>query len=222
MSEKEKETPIRDIFIGNLTAKAKIIEVNYSKIIFSNDIQKIFNKISNSGNFQIGQRNKLLANNDSCFYFTLCSNNIFYLVVTDKNYPEYEAFRFIDFLHEKNIYTNTNEEHSLNDYGTQLLNDSVNEFMNSTSTHEIVSAIDNDIKDIKGQMKNNLKEVLKSTDDAKELEMQSSNIKLGAMDYENNSKELKKETCLQNFKWTLILGGAVLILLVLILVPILV
>jgi hypothetical protein len=216
-----KENPIKNIFIGNVTLKQKVAEVSYSKTTFQNEIMKIFQKISNSGTFQVGMNNKLLANNENCFYFTLCSNNIFYLIVTDKSYPEYEAFRMIDFIHEKNIFTQTNENGELTKEGISNLKNAIEDYNKLDTSGKIISEMNGDIRDIKDTMKNNLKEVLRTTDDAKSLENMSNNIKLGALEYQDNAKELKKVTCIQNWKWTLIIAGIVIILLVVILVPIL-
>ena len=201
-----KETGLKNIFIGNITLKSKIKEVSFSKQNFTNDITKIFNKICSSGSMQIGNRNKLQASNDSFFFFTICSNNIFYLIATDKNFPEHEAFSLVDLLHQKGIFMNVNESNELNSIGEELLNDTLNEYKKKESSSTIINNINEDIKDIKDVMKNNLKEVLKTTDDARALEVQSNNIKLGAMEYQDNANELKKETCFQNFKWTIIKG----------------
>lgn len=216
-----KEIQIKTVFMGNATSKGKIAEVNYTKVNFTGDISKIFNKICNSGSFQIGQRNKLLANNDSCFYLSLCSNNIFYLIVTDKNYSEYEAFKLIEFLHEKNIYTNLNESGELSKSELENLKNVIDDFEKVDTTGKTINAIDNDIKDIRDSMKSNLKEVLRTSEDARNLEAQSSTIKLDALEYQDNARELKKQTCIQNWKWTIIIIGIVAILLCVILIPIL-
>ncbi len=215
-----KETGLKNIFMGNITLKSKIKEVSFSKQNFTNDITKIFNKICSSGSMQIGNRNKLQASNDSFFFFTICSNNIFYLIATDKNFPEHEAFSLVDLLHQKGIFMNVNESNELNSIGEELLNDTLNEYKKKESSSTIINNINEDIKDIKDVMKNNLKEVLKTTDDARALEVQSNNIKLGALEYQENANELKKATCWQNFKWTIIIGGvlAVVIGVVLIIV----
>ena len=207
------QSPFQQIYIGNVTLKANIYERKEKKFKgdFTTELNKIFQKIANSGTYQIGQRNKLKASDEFNFFFNLCTNNIFYLIVCSKDYAEYEAYRFIDYIHEKEIYSNLNLDNRLNQRGNELMETAISEF-SANSSSQIMSDINKDIMEVKSTMKNNLKEVLKSTDDARSLEAQSNNIKLGALEYESNAKELKKETCWQNFKWTLILASIVIII----------
>lgn len=209
---------IKDVFIGNVTLKNQIVEINNTKINFINDITKIFNKICSSGNFQIGQRSKLLASNDSCFYFTLMSSNIFYLIVTDKNYSEPDAFRVVDLIHDK-LFSLLNEDKEITKDGINQIKQILTDFENEDTTSKIVASTREDLKDISVSMKNNLKEILRTTDDARDLEVKSNNIKLGALEFENNSNELKKATCWQNFKWTIILSSLAVVLVLVIVIP---
>ena len=71
--------------------------------------------------------------------------------------------------------------------------------------------MNDDMKDITSSMKTNLKEVLKSSEDARGLEVQSQGIQLGAMEFQNTSNDLKNVTCWQNFKWTIILASIILL-----------
>jgi hypothetical protein len=213
-----KDNPFIQIFIGDMNFSATVLNKcypnnkNYSKD-FTTDITKIFNKISKSGSYNVGQRNKLAANKEICFYFNLCTNNIFYLVVTEKDYPEYEAFRFIDFIHEKQIYSNKTSEDNveLSSEGKDLLEKNIVEFNAGSSSHQIISSMNDDMKDITSSMQTNLKEVLKSSEDARGLEVQSSNIKFGALEFQDTSNDLKNVTCWQNFKWTIILASIILL-----------
>lgn len=221
MSNQKNEIPFKQIFIGNVTLKSMIYERKEKDLNnnFSNDINKIFVKICNSGSYQTGQRNKLKASDDFLFYFNLCTNNIFYLIVTTSAFAEYDIYRFIDFIHGKEIYTNINLENKLNQKGCDLIEESINEFQKNSSS-QLINDINKDILEVKNDMKNNLREVLKSTDDARSLEDQSNNIKLGALEYEQNSKELKKATCWQNFKWTIILCSVIIIVVGIVLIAI--
>lgn len=196
---------LKSLFLGNITTKTKIVDVPYSKKDFKEINNKIFNKVTSSQNTQIGHTNKFNADSDSCVYFTLKTSNILYILITDKNYPEYEAFRLVDFLHDKNIYSYLNEHGELSKEGINLLKSNVNDYVSKESSHNTMTAINNDISDIKDTMKSNLREVLRTTDDAKSLEVQSSSIKLEALEYQDNAKELKKVTCIQNWKWTIII-----------------
>lgn len=211
-------SPIKQVFIGNLTMKSKLANIIVVKQPNSSDMDKVFNKVSSAGNSQIGIRNKLASSNSTFIYYTILSPNIFYLVVVETIYPELQVFSLIEKIHSKELFRAQKPDGELTADALKDVISILNEYQDLSKVDTIAS-INQDVNEVKSVMKANVKEILKSTESARELEEKSVNIKLGALEMQENSKELKKETCIQNFKWTLIIGGVVILLALVIIIP---
>jgi CHASE3 domain sensor protein len=72
---------------------------------------------------------------------------------------------------------------------------------------------------VKGQMQDNIANMLKNTEQAESLAEKSDQLNEQASVFKKNSKTLKKQMAWKNLKMTLILGGVVAIILIVILVP---
>lgn len=211
-------SPIKQIFIGNLTLKSKLANIIITKQPNSSDMEKVFNKVSSAGNSPTGIRNKLASSNSTFIYYTILSPNIFYLVVVENIYPERQVFNLIEKIHSKEVYRATKQNGELTPDALKCIDFILNEYQDISKVDTIAS-INQDVDEVKNTMKANVKEILKSTESARELEEKSEKIKLGALEMQENSKELKKETCIQNFKWTLIIGGVIILLALVIIIP---
>lgn len=75
---------------------------------------------------------------------------------------------------------------------------------------------------VKGQMQDNIANMLKNTEQAESLAEKSDQLNEQASVFKKNSKTLKKQMAWKNLKMTLILGGVVVIILLVILVPLIV
>ena len=75
---------------------------------------------------------------------------------------------------------------------------------------------------VKGQMQDNIANMLKNTEQAESLAEKSDQLNEQASVFKKNSKTLKKQMAWKNLKMTLILGGVVVIILIVILVPLIV
>ena len=214
--------PIKSLFIGDLLKENKIALVIYAnKASESNtaDIYKVFKKLSNSQQKVPGTRNKLMTSNNQILYYNILSSDIIYLAIVDNSYPERHVYSLFDIIHNLNIYTEVNSSNELNSEGMNKLKDEI-EKRQDLNNFDTIASINNDINDIKTSVKNNIKSVLSSTDSANDLENMSSDIKLNAFEFNQNAAELKKATCWQNYKWTLIIVGIALILFLVIGLPI--
>lgn len=80
---------------------------------------------------------------------------------------------------------------------------------------KVIGAVDK----VKGQMQDNIAGMLKNTESADSLAEKSDQLNEQASVFKKNSKVLKKQMAWKNLKMTLILGGVVVIVLIVILVP---
>jgi hypothetical protein len=217
------ETPIRLVFMGNLSTRSKIAEVSFSskspgKTL--SDIEKVFSKICQTGQTQSGIRNKLSSSNGSLIYYSILSPNIFYLANVENTFPEHHVFGLFESIHKKELYIKTNDKGELSNESYNELKEECEKKQN-LSKNDIIYSIEKDISEVKTTMHKNLSDVLASTDDARDLQNISNNIKIEAFELENNASELKKQTCWQDCKWTIIAVGGAILLALIILIPIL-
>lgn len=72
---------------------------------------------------------------------------------------------------------------------------------------------------VKGQMQNNIADMLKNTEKADSLAEKSDQLNEQASVFKKKSTDLRKQMAWKNLKMTLLLGGIVIVILVVILVP---
>ena len=119
------------------------------------EANQIFKKLSESGIKTKDLRNKVDNRGKGYYYFTINSNNIFYLIFGDKNLREREAFELIDDLQRENIPSLVDPKTGkLNLQGRQQLKSKVEDFMNNKSNK--IQGIQNEVEEVKGVMKNTL------------------------------------------------------------------
>ena len=123
------------------------------------EANQIFKKLSESGIKTKDLRNKVDNRGKGYYYFTINSSNIFYLIFGDKNLKEREAFELIDDLQRENIPLLVDSKTGkLNLQGRQQLKSLVEYFMNNKSNK--IQGIQNEVEEVKGVMKNNIKKIL--------------------------------------------------------------
>lgn len=215
------ESPIKHIFIGNTNSQGTIANItlsNKSPRTNFNDCTKIFNKICNTGQTQPGSRNKLLVSNSLLVYYEILSPDVFFLAYVENNFPDYHVYGLFESIHKKQIHTKVSLNGELNSVGETELKEEVSN--KQSLGNDPINSINKDINDTKVVIKKNVDDLLKSTNDARELENISSNIKVEAQDYQDNANDLKKETFWQNCKWTIIVIGAIVLIALVIVIPI--
>ena len=169
-----------------------------------NEASKVFDKIQKSNNYSQGERNRLQISKLLDLYYCIFNNNIIAVIVINKHYPVYKVYQIFDKIQNESDYSKYKE---ILDYHQDI------------SKVDTIVSINTDLKEIEGDLKSNIKKVLNSTDNARELQERSERIKDTALDYSKNANELKKVTCWQNFKWWIIIVCAVSILVCVIVIP---
>ena len=95
---------IRYLLIGSAETKEEIgsfPEKGVPKKIKTDSFQ-IFQKFCSTTKMK-DLRNKINNNNDGNYFFTINSEDIFYLILADDNLKESEIFGLIDFIQKENI-----------------------------------------------------------------------------------------------------------------------
>ena len=210
---------IQYILIGNPEDCEEIghyPERGVSKTIAKESFQ-IFKKLSESGIKTKDLRNKVDNRGKGYYYFTINSNNIFYLIFGDNNLREREAFELIDILQQENIPIMIDSKTGkLNLQGRQQLKTLVEDFMNNKSNK--IQGIQNEVEQVKGAMQQNIKKMYNNIEDVENIEKKAQELKVNAEEYNSSAVKLKRVTCWSNFKWLIILI-AVIVLLIIIIVP---
>ena len=182
------------------------------------EANQIFKKLSESGIKTKDLRNKVDNRGKGHYFFTINSSNIFYLIFGDNNLKEREAFELIDILQQENIPSLIDSKTGkLNLEGRKQLKLLVEEFQNNKCNK--IQGIQNDVEQVKGIMKNNIKDMYQNVENVENMEKKAIELKKGAEEYNGSAVKLKRATCWHNFKWLIILI-AVIVLLIIIIVPI--
>ena len=182
------------------------------------EANQIFKKLSTSGIKTKDLRNKVDNRGKGHYFFTINSNNIFYLIYGDNNLKEREAFELIDILQQENIPLQIDSKTGkLNLEGRKQFKEIVEDFKNNKSNK--IQGIQNDVEQVKDTMRKNVKNMYNNVEDVEKMEQKAIDLKKGAEEYNKSAAELKRATCWQNFKWLIILI-AVIVLLIIIILPI--
>ena len=182
------------------------------------EANQILKKLSESGIKTKDLINKVDNRGKGNYFFTINSNNIFYLIFGDNNLKEREAFELIDILQEKNIpLLIDSKTGKLNLEGRKQLKSLVEDFQNNKCNK--IQNIQNDVDEVKDTMKNNIKNMYQNVENVENMEKKAIELRKGAEEYNSSAVKLKRATCWQNFKWLIILI-AVIVLLIIIIIPI--
>jgi hypothetical protein len=209
---------IKYVFLGNSETLKEIGEYpNKAKEDWSKNCKQIFQKYCNSSNVKFEQRNAIRNNPDGNIYFIIMPSNIFYFVISTPEYPERQVFQLIEELHRDSIYLLTDEKGELNKIGKQSLKNIVESYQKDTSK---VKDVSDEVEDIKIEMKKNINKAIANVEDAQALDQKATKIKDSSHAFKRNAAELKKITCWQNCKWTIILVLLIIGVILIIVVPV--
>ena len=207
------KNPIKYILIGDSSTLKKIAEystTNNQKIV--SEIDKIFTKICKTAADKFDERNKITSKSQN-YYFITVQPGITFLVLVSDSYPERLVFELIDKINEEKIPTMINEEtKELNAQGRQALKNLVDKYQDN-----IIDTIQNDVNDIKLDMKDNIKKMVDSIEDTSKLEQSAEALRDESLSYKKTAIEIRRLTFWQNMKLWFILGGVILLLIALIL-----
>ena len=206
------KNPIKYILIGDSSTLKKIAEystTNNQKIV--SEIDKIFTKICKTAADKFDERNKITSKSQN-YYFITVQPGITFLVLVSDSYPERLVFELIDKINEEKIPTMINEEtKELNAQGRQALKNLVDKYQDN-----IIDTIQNDVNDIKLDMKDNIQKMVDSVEDTAKLEQSAENLREESKTYKNTASEIRTLTLWQNIKIWIILFGVLALLIVII------
>ena len=112
---------------------------------------------------------------------------------------EREAFELIDDLQRENIPLLVDSKTGkLNLQGRQKLKYMIEDFINNKSNK--IQGIQNEVEEVKGVMKNNIKKMYDNVEDVENMEKKAIELKKGAQDYNNSATKLKRATWWHNCK----------------------
>ncbi|MGK3734144.1 MAG: hypothetical protein ACI8RD_013403 [Bacillariaceae sp.] len=112
----------------------------------------------------------------------------------------------------------TAAENSLSKKAKKILEDSCKKFADPSSvdkTQQVLGQVDA----VKGQMQNNIADMLKNTEKADDMAAKSEQLNEQASVFKKRSTDLKKQMQWKNLKMTIILGGVILVIVLAIVVP---
>jgi len=192
------------VLIGDSDSKQIISEIFTFK---NNQLKKeshlLFDKICNKGKYTFNNRNKIHLSQGYAFFIIYPINRL-YFIVTDINYPEKMVWDLIDTIDKDNIFLLINEKGELNSSGKQALMTLIDQYEDFDSENNYKENDDNlqniniekkteNKKDNNNFMKN------KRLDDNAYVNMLKDDF------YKNVSKRNQLISCLQYFKWKIIL-----------------
>jgi hypothetical protein len=207
---------IKYVFLGNANTNKEIGEYpNKPKDNWSQNCKTVFERYCSSQGARVDQRNKVVGE-DGNFYFILYSNKIFVLVLADKDYAERDVFSMIDEIIKDNVHLLVDDRGVMNKEGKKELTRIVDSFQKKN----VINQLNDDINSIKIEMQNNINKQVNNLEDVNVMEDKAVKIKENSDLFKKNATKLKRLTCWQNCKWTIILGLIVIGLLAIIIVPI--
>ena len=184
---------IKYVLIANPITKNEIgcyPEKGVSKKIKAEATQ-IFNKFCESGSTMKDLRNKINNDNDGNYFFKINSQDIFYLVLGDKNINERDAFALMDYIQNEKIPLLIDKStQQLNLSGRQQLKTVIEKFFENNSNK--LNDINLELEDTKKIMKNNIKDMTKNIDEIENMEGKAVQIKENADLFNKNANNLKK------------------------------
>ena len=209
------KNPIKYILIGDSGTLKKIAEystTNNQKIV--SEIDKIFTNRCKTAADKFDERNKITSKSQN-YYFITVQPGITFLVLVSDSYPERLVFELIDKINEEKIPTMINEEtKELNAQGRQALKNLVDKYQDN-----IINTIQNDVNDIKLDMKDNIQKMVDSVEDTAKLEQSAENLREESKTYKNTASEIRTLTLWQNIKiWIILFGVLALLIFIIILI----
>lgn len=188
------------------------------------DCRKIFNSYCTSGiEGKIDQRNKIkdTSTTNNNYYFQISEQKIFFICLVDSAYPEHYIFKLFDDIYRENIHLLRDNKGKLNTIGLNKLRDLVNNYQNIESNGNM-GDINNDLNDLKQDMKKNVTKLISNCDDVETLKVKSDMIKNGSNEFGKQALNIKKVAMWKNYKLMCIIGGIILAIIAVIVIVVVV
>jgi len=213
----KNQQPIKYVFIGNVKSLLDIGEYpNKLDSATSKSAKQIFQGYcQNEAKIVYDQRHEI-KNADEIFYFTVSFDRIFYLVATENTYSSREIWELINEMMRDNIHLLVDDKEELSKIGKQQLKTLVDSYQKQNS----IGKLQAEVQEVKIELNQNYRKLVNNIDNVEDLQKKANNIKDISKEYNKEATNLKRITCCQNFKWTIILIGLIIGVLLLIVVPI--
>ena len=204
---------IKYFLIGDLDTNKPITE--YSTNTFSSGEKKtanqIFKKISKTEDRKYDERN-IISAKENKYYFISYQPNIVFISFVDGTYPERCVFQMFEEIRSEDILSMINDStKELNPNGRQKLKEIIEKYQEKEQIDKI-AAIQEDVNEVKVEVKKNIDKMVKGVEDVEKLQEKSNELKDASKDYKNNAEEVRKITCWQNCKLWIILIVIILII----------
>jgi CHASE3 domain sensor protein len=144
-------------------------------------------------------------------------------VITGLGYPSRVAIQMLQetykaFIGKCGAEAKTCAAGALTKKAKQVLSDACNKYDDLNKVDK-ASSILGKVDEVKSSMQSNIADMLKNTEKAESLAEKSDQLNEQASVFKKKSGDLRKQMACKNLKMTLILGGIVIIILIVILAP---
>lgn len=206
---------IKFVFIGN---PVSVQEIGYypekNVDIYLRETNQIFERYSGSQTKGFDQRSKVVGS-DGNYCFLIKPSNVFYLVLASYEASEREIFMLIDDIEAENIpLLIDTKTQKLNLVGRQQLKTLIDHY--HVDRNNKIKEINIELKETKEIVGKSIKEIVSNVDKLDDLEQKAVGIKETANEYNKNAAAVKKMSCWQNCKWTIVIIVIIALLLVII------
>mmetsp|Transcript_96875 Transcript_96875/g.145115 ORF Transcript_96875/g.145115 Transcript_96875/m.145115 type:complete len:254 (-) Transcript_96875:90-851(-) len=145
-------------------------------------------------------------------------------VITGTQYQSRVAIQMLqetykEFMPKHGSAAKTAAENSLSKKAKSVLSTVCKKYEDPSKVDKTASVL-GQVDAVKGQMQDNISNMLKNVDKAESLADKSDQLNEQASVFKKRSTDLKKQMQWKNLKMTLLLGGIVLLILIIVLVPI--
>ena len=172
---------------------------------------QIFQKLFKSENRNYEERN-IIPSKENKYYFILYQPNFAFISYVEESYPERLVFSMFDEIKNEDILSMINDgTKQLNKNGKQKLKQIIEKYQEKDKLDKIGN-IQNDVNDVKIEVKKNIDKMVKNVEDVEKLNQKANELKEATKEYENSAKEVRKLTCWLNFKMWIILILIILII----------
>lgn len=144
-------------------------------------------------------------------------------VITGLGYPSRVAIQMLqelykDFMEQFGADATTAKEGAYNKKASKLLSNVCGKYDDLNEVDKASSLLGK-VDEVKSSMQTNIADMLKNTEQAESLAEKSDQLNEQASVFKKKSADLRKQMACKNLKMTLLLGGIIIIVLVVILAP---
>ena len=223
-SNNKSKNVIYYISIGDLISKRLIVDYfpqeKRNQHIFKDYAKNIIDRLLNISIGPNERYKESISGNKKFNIITDSKANIAFMILTNDNFPERYSYKLLDELENKSI--STIYKHYINSMIIDVLERAENfktfakdlqlymveleRKYRSLVENDKIGVIQEDVDDIKVEIKKNMDKMLTNIELVSDLEEKSHALKDMAKEYKVNTKELKRASWRRN-KYTIVAGG---------------